>query len=131
MYDWNSQAVHFSPLGGTYLEYNLTHQNYYEFAVESAERHLHGLLRVLLPMAAKPEVLRDLHARLVLLSLHRLVSERPKQFIDLAETKDRFAHLSAELVRHPREKERIQLVLLGQAPEDPLVLKVPSVIPQT
>lgn len=131
MYDWNSQAVHFSPLGGTYLDYELTHQNYYEFAVETAERHLHSLLRVLLPLAANPARLRDLHARLVLLSLHRLVSDRPQQFNELTQTSEQFAQLLAELIRQPREKERIQLVLLGKPPEDPLVLNVTSVAPAT
>ncbi len=126
LYAWNSHDVHFSPVGGALLDRELHHQTAYEFIVETCERELDSLCRILLPMVTRTDVLRDLHARLALLDIYRMVTERPAHYAQLIDRSDRFRQLTVECVQPDRVKDRVMHVLLGAAGKDPLVIETPE-----
>ncbi len=123
MYDWNSQSVHFSPLGEYYPGFELSDYTYLEVATELASYKLHSLLRILLPVSVSPDDLRDLHARLVLLDMYKMIDRQPERFGDLMTKRERFKVLLAEIARSPQVKSRLIAVTLGAPPVDPLVIK--------
>jgi hypothetical protein len=70
-----------------------------------------------------PDELRDLHARLVLLDMYRMIDRQPERFADLMAKRERFKVLLAEIARSPQVKSRLMAVTLGAPPVDPLVIK--------
>lgn len=123
-YDWNSHAVHFSPLANHYYGIELKQHTYAEFAIASVERYLHAFCRECLAVVKNRDKLRDLHARNIYLEIARMLEDKPQWYIDMANRGGRFAQLTEFLLSSDRKREGAVTVALGQEPEDPLLIKV-------
>jgi len=123
-YDWNSHAVHFSPLADHYYGMKLEHHTYAEFATASALRYLLAFCRECLAVVSNRERLRTLHARNIFLDVFRMLDDKPQWYIDIANKGGRFAQLTNFLLSTDRTIESAIVVALGQEPEDPLVIRL-------
>jgi uncharacterized protein (UPF0335 family) len=123
-YDWNSQSVHFSPMAETYLGFELKHQSYSEFAEQSAARYIHGFCRECLPLVARTEILREYHAKMVLLEMYKILHMRPQQYVELANRGAQTSALTNLLLQGPADIKEVIDVAIGVAPQDPLAIIV-------
>lgn len=123
-YDWNSQAVHFSPLSETYLGFQLEHMTYSEFAIGSTCRYINGFCKVCLPLVANTDALRQYHAKMVLLEMYRMLREKPQQYIDLANRLGVTGNFTEIILNNPSDIGVVINAAIGEPPEDPLVIKV-------
>ncbi len=122
-YDWNSQVVHFSPMGSVVANLSLQFHDYHDFAVQSTLRYIVGFCRETLPLVVNVKSQRRFHAKLSLLDIYRVTALHPDYYESL---------LSKDL---PQIKQVIKIVLdpsatidqlinslIGEAPKDPLAI---------
>lgn len=121
-YDWNSQAVHLSPLGNAYIGYELKHQDYGDFALESAETHLHKMCHECLPIVADQAGLRKYYLLQVLLETYELICMRPAHYMELANKGGQYSALTNLLLQKPFDFDAVMNVSISAPPKDPLLL---------
>ena len=130
-YDWNSQAVHLSPLGNTYMGYQLQHQDYGDFALECASTYLHKMCHESLAIVADQAGLRKYYLRQVLLETYEMLCLRPDQYMDLANKSKQYAALTNLLLQKPFDFDAVMNTALSPAPKDHLVLDLTAGHSQT
>ncbi len=121
-YDWNSQAVHLSPMGDAYMGYELRHQDYGDFVLDSANTYLHKMCHECSVIVANQDGLRKHYLRQVLLETYEMLCTRPAQYIELANKGHQYAALTELLLRKPFDFAAVMNVSLSSPPKDPLVL---------
>lgn len=125
-YDWNSQAVHLSPLGNMYMGYQLDHQDYGDVALGSACTHLHKMCHECSSIVTDQESLRKYHLRQVLLETYEMLCNRPAQYVDLANKLDRYKALTQLLLQKPFDFNAVMNASISPPPKDPLILDLPQ-----
>lgn len=121
-YEWNSQAVHLSPIAGDYLGYEVEHMEPGQIAIESVETWTFGVYRACTQMVAEPDVLWDCYFKLVILDSYRLLVNIPKRYFKLCDRGGRYAHLTNALLQQPCDAEIVKNVAIGTPPINPYVL---------
>lgn len=125
-YDWNSQAVHLSPIGGQYLGFDVAHMEKGEIAIESAETWIHNICKQCSGIVTEPEKLWDFYFRIVMADTYRLLVRRPERFMKLAAMEGQYAGLARALLEKPFNIDKIKEAALGERPTDPYVLNLPT-----
>lgn len=125
-YDLNSNAVHFSPfLSSQYLEMELPHYTYIEAATDPMpNKHVLEFCRACLAVVSNRDNLRIFHAKIVYLELYKMIEKKPQSYLDMAHKNEGFALLTEFLLSRNWTIERAIDIVLGHAPEDPLVIRV-------
>jgi hypothetical protein len=121
-YDWNSQAVHLSPLGNRYMGYELRHQDYGDVAVDSANTYLHKMCHECSVVVTDQDGLRKYYLRQVLLETYEMLCNRPAQYLDLANKGRQYAALTELLLKKPFDFPAVMNVSLSPPPKDPLLI---------
>lgn len=121
-YDWNSQAVHLSPLGDQYLGYQLKHIDSGDFALDAANTWIHKLCHECAPMVADQDRLRDYYFQQVMVETYEMLVARPGQYVDMAKKGGQYTALTEEILQKPFRMEHIRNVAIGAPPVDPYVL---------
>lgn len=121
-YDWNSQSVHMSPLSNEYMGYELEHQDYGDFAIDSAKTFIHKMCSECLPLVVKQDELRKYYCLQVLLEAYGLLCEKPNYYIYLANKQPRYAAFTNIVLKKPHDLNAIMTAAIGAQPKDPLLL---------
>jgi hypothetical protein len=121
-YDWNSQAVHLSPLGDQYLGYKLKHMDSGDFALDTANTWVQKLCHECAPMVADQDRLRDYYFRQVMVETYGMLVARPSQYVDMAVKGGQYGALTEEILQKPFRMDRVRNVAIGAPPVDPYVL---------
>jgi hypothetical protein len=129
-YDWNSQAVHLSPLGGMYMGCELQHQDYGDFALDSACTYLHKMCHECSVIVSDQEALRKYYLRQVLLETYEMLCNRPGHYMELANKGGQYAKLTELLLKKPFDFTAVMSVSLSSPPKDPLVLDLKAGVVQ-
>ncbi len=129
-YDWNSQAVHLSPLADIYMGYELRHQDFGDFALDSACTHLHKMCHECSTIVADQVGLRKFYFRQVLLETYEMLCNRPAQYVEMANKGKQYSTLTQLLLNKPFDFNAVMNASLSPQPTDPLVLDLSGGGPQ-
>jgi len=121
-YDWNSQAVHLSPLGDQYLGYKLKHIDSGDFALDTAKTWIHKLCHECAPIVVDQGKLRDYYFQQVMVETYEMLVARPGQYMDMVVKGGQYSALTEEILRKPFNVDRVRDVAIGAPPADPYVL---------
>lgn len=121
-YDWNSQAVHLSPLGGTYMGYELKHMDFGDFALDTANTWVHKLCHECAPLVTEQDKLRAYYFRQVMVETYEMLVARPQQYMDMAVKGGQFSALTYEILKKPFDVDRVRSTAVGVPPADPYLL---------
>jgi len=130
-YDWNSQAVHLSPLGDTYIGYKLEHHDYGDFAVDSARTHIHKMCHECLAIVADQSSLRKYYLRQVILEAYELLCTKPAYYMRLANKGGQFSLLTDLLLKKPFDFNAVMNAAIGGPPKDHLLLDLSGAVQGT
>lgn len=125
-YDWNSQAVHLSPLGDRYLGYKLKYMDAGDFALDTANTWVHKLCHECAPMVANQDELRDYYFQQVMVETYEMLVARPGHYMDMAAKGGKYTVLTKEILQKPFRVDRLRDVAIGAPPVDPYVLSFPA-----
>lgn len=123
-YDWNSQTVHLSPLSDVYIDYELEHQDYGDFAIDSVKMYVHKMCNECLPLVAKQDVLRDYYFRQLLIETYGLLCDNPDYYMYLANKEAKHAELTKVLLSKTHDYDTVFNVSVGAPPKDPLAIDI-------
>lgn len=125
-YDWNSQAVHLSPLGDHYLGYELKHMDFGDFALDTANTWVHKLCHECAPLVEDQRKLRDYYFQQVMVDTYEMLVARQGHYMDMAAKGGQYSALTNEILQKPFNVDRIKVVALGEPPADPYMLNFSS-----
>lgn len=130
-YDWNSQAVHLSPLGDQYLGYKLKHMDSGDFPIATANTWTQKLCHECAPIVADQDKLRDYYFKLVMVDTFEMLVSRPRRYMDMAVKGGQYGALTEEILQKPFNSDRVRNIAIGVPPNDPYVLSfaVPAAEP--
>lgn len=121
-YDWNSQAVHFSPISDQFFTMTTEHNTYVEAAKSSVLRSIHSFYREGSGMVADRERLRKRHAVDIASDLHSMLRNKPNWYMDLANKGGRFDEITSYVLSGGVDTAEVIQLLLGAEPPDPLAI---------
>lgn len=125
-YDWNSQTVHFSPLSDVYIDYELEHLDYGDFAINSVKTHLHKMCSESLPLVADQSGLQDYYFRQLLFEMYGLLCDNPGYYTYLTVKRKKFAEFTELIQIKPHSYEALFALSVGTLPKDPLLFDFSS-----
>lgn len=125
-YDWNSQAVHLSPLGDAYMGYELKHHDYGDFALQSALVHLHKICHECIAIVEDQSGLRKYYLLQVLLDTYELLCIRPAHYMELANKGGQYSALTNLLLQKPFDFNAVMNVSISAPPKDLLLFEFPT-----
>lgn len=120
-YDWNSQAVHLSPLGDEYMGYELKHQDYGDFALQSTLMHLYKICHECTAIVKDQNGLRKYYLLQVLLDTYELLCMRPAHYMELANKGGQYSALTSLLLKKPFDFNSVMNVSISSPPRDRLL----------
>lgn len=125
-YDWNSQAVHLSPLGDHYLGFELKHMDFVAFALDAANTWVLKLCHECAPLVEDQSKLRDYFFKRVMVETYEMLVARPAYYMDLAAKGGQYSALTQEILQKPFNVDRIKQIAVGEPPADPYILNFPT-----
>ncbi len=125
-YDWNSQAVHLSPLGDHYLGYDLKHMNFGDFALDAANTWVHKLCHECAPLVEDQSKLRDYYFKQVMVETYEMLVARPAHYMEMTAKGGQYYALTHEILQKPFDVDRIKRTAVGEPPADPYILSFPT-----
>jgi len=125
-YDWNSQAVHLSPLGDYYLGFNLEHMDFGDFALEAANTWVLKLCHECACLVEDQSKLRDYYFKQVMIETYGMLVAKPARYMELSANGGRYAALTNGILQKPFDVVRIKQSAVGEPPADPYILNFPT-----
>lgn len=129
-YEWNSHAVHLSPLGDVYIGYELKHQDYGDFALDGACTQIHKMCHECIAIVEDQAGLRKYYLRQVLLETYKLLCVNPAHYMSLANKGGQYSVLTELLLQKPFNFNDVMNVSISAPPKDHLLLNLPVAAPR-
>ena len=107
------------------MGYELRHQDYGDFALDSAQTYIHKLCHEYLAIAADQVTLRKYYLRQVLLETYKMLCTVPAHYMELAAKGGQYAALTNLLLQKPFNFEAIMNTSISPPPKDHLILTLP------
>lgn len=124
-YDWNSHAVHFSPLSDEFINYQLKHYTYSEFSAICTLRALDVFYRKCWVIVSRPDRIRQALTLSTFIEAYKLLLEKQDWFMEIIQRGGAHAKITEYALNQDYSLESAITLIVGQEQPDPLAIFVP------
>ncbi|HOY22522.1 MAG TPA: hypothetical protein PK002_05175 [Cellvibrio sp.] len=121
-YDWNSHAVHFSPLANDFIEYDLKDFTYHEFSQMSIRFSLNIFLKKCWCILKSQDAAREMFTQENFLEAYKFSRSKPEWFSRMVQEDSAHKKITAFCLNKTGSLDDAILLVAGPKPIDPLAI---------
>lgn len=121
-YDWNSHAVHFSPLANDFIGYDLKDFTYHQFSQMSIRYSLNIFLKKCWCILKSQDAAREIFTKETFLDAYKFSLSKPEWFSRMAQEDSAHKKITAFCLNKKGSLADAILLVAGPKPVDPLAI---------